>query len=141
MVISNSTIKIYRISFYLHKKKLYILSKAFTVINRIIAGCYIGASAEIGENLNLGYGGLGVVIHPDSKIGSNVSIGTGVTLGGKGGGSNGVPVIEDNVTIGSGAKILGPITIGEGSSIGANAVVISNVPPGSTFVGIPAKPL
>ena len=87
-----------------------------------------------------GYSGLGIVIHARCKIGSRVQIGTNVTIGGRNGHKE-VPIIEDDVLVGTGAKILGPIVIGRGSRIGANAVVLTNVEPGATVVGIPARPI
>ena len=84
---------------------------------------------------------MGVVIGETAEIGDNVLLYHGVTLGGVGrGGINGKrhPTVEDGVTIGAGAKILGDITLGEGCIIGANAVVLKDVPPYSTSVGIPS---
>ncbi len=84
---------------------------------------------------------MGVVIGETAEIGENVTIYHGVTLGGVGGEKNTKrhPTVEDDVIIGAGAKILGPITIGKGSRVGANAVVLKSIPPYSTAVGIPAK--
>jgi serine O-acetyltransferase len=95
-------------------------------------------SAKIGKHLQLGYGGLGCIIHADSVIGSNVHIGTNVTVGGNAR-VKGVPLIEDNVYIKSGAQILGPIRVGFGSVKGANAVVTKNVEPRTVVVGNPSK--
>jgi len=83
---------------------------------------------------------MGVVIGETSEIGDNVTIYHGVTLGGTSfSRSKRHPTIENNVTIGAGAKILGPLTVGSNSKIGANSVVITDVPPNSTVVGIPGK--
>ena len=90
--------------------------------------------------MRFGYSGLGTVVHARCSIGVNVSIGTNVTLGGRSG-IREVPIVEDDVEIGSGAKVLGPVRIGRGARIGANAVVLSDVPPGATAVGVPAKVL
>ena len=85
---------------------------------------------------------MGVVIGETAEIGENVTIYQGVTLGGTGFATGKRhPTVEDNVTIGSGAKLLGPITIGHGAKIGANAVVIHDVPPNSTVVGNPGHPV
>ncbi len=86
----------------------------------------------------LGYQGLGIVIHKDAVVGSNVHIDQGVTIGGNAK-EVGVPTIGDGVYVGAGAKILGPIHIGKGAKIGANAVVLCDVPEGATAVGIPAR--
>jgi serine O-acetyltransferase len=95
----------------------------------------------IGENFFIDHG-TGVVVGETAKIGNNVTIYQGVTLGGTGlepGKRH--PTIEDNVTVGSGAKLLGPIRIGHGAKIGANSVVIHDVPPNTTVVGNPGHPV
>ena len=85
---------------------------------------------------------MGVVIGETAEIGDDVTIYQGVTLGGTGfAHGKRHPTVQDNVTIGSGAKLLGPITIGHGAKIGANAVVIHDVPPNSTVVGNPGHPV
>ena len=99
--------------------------------------CTPSFSSIIGSNVLLAYSGLATVIHARCRIGDRVLISQGVTLGGRSGLFE-VPVIEDDVQIGAGAKILGPIVIGRGAKIGANAVVLQDVPAGATFVGIPA---
>jgi serine O-acetyltransferase len=101
-------------------------------------GISIPASAKIGKGFYVGHFG-GIVLHSDVVMGENCSIGPGVLIGTRGVGSKGVAVIGNNVYIGVGAKILGKITIGNNVKIGANAVVVSNLPNGSTAVGIPAK--
>jgi serine O-acetyltransferase len=100
--------------------------------------CVLPPQATIGRDTQLGYRGLGVIIHKKAVVGANVLVGPGVTIGGRSGHA-GLPVIGDDVFIGTGAKILGPITIGGGSIIGANAVVISDVPPRSVAAGVPAS--
>ena len=85
---------------------------------------------------------MGVVIGETAEVGESVTMYQGVTLGGTGFATGKRhPTVQDNVTIGSGAKLLGPITIGHGSKIGANAVVIHDVPPNSTVVGNPGHPV
>ena len=101
---------------------------------------FIHATASIGENVFIDHG-MGVVIGETAEVGNNVLMYHGVTLGGVGGDKNAKrhPTVEDDVIIGAGATVLGPITIGKGAKIGANAVVVKDVPAYSTAVGIPAK--
>ena len=95
----------------------------------------------IGDGLFIDHG-TGVVIGETAEVGDNVTMYQGVTLGGTGFATGKRhPTVEDNVTIGSGAKLLGPITIGHGAKIGANSVVIHDVPPNSTVVGVPGHPV
>ena len=101
-------------------------------------GVYIHPSTKIGMNLRLGYGGSGTIIHKNCIIGNNCTLGTGVVLGGRSG-IKMVPVLHDNVYIGAGAKVLGPVTIGKNCKIGANAVVLQDLPDNATAVGVPAK--
>ena len=130
---------IYRMAFWLYARKVPLLPALINkIFIRIIFSCQIGLGAVIGEGVDLGYGGLGVVIHPRCIIGNNVRIGSGVTIGGRSG-KYAVPVIGDNCIIGSGAKVLGPIKIGNNCSIGANAVVLNDVPDNCLAVGVPAK--
>ena len=103
-------------------------------------GISLPASAEIGKGFYVGHFG-GIILHSDVKIGDNCSLGPGVLIGTRGGGNKGVPVIGNDVYIGVGAKILGGIKIGDRVKIGANAVVLNDVPDGATAVGIPAKVL
>ena len=86
----------------------------------------------------MGYGGLGCVIHIDAIIGNDCHLGTHVTIGGNAT-AFGAPTLGDKVYVGTGAKILGPIAIGDNVIIGANSVVLSDVPAGSMVAGIPAK--
>jgi serine O-acetyltransferase len=106
-----------------------------------VTGVEIHPSAQIGDGLFIDHG-TGVVIGETAEIGENVTIYQGVTLGGTGfAAGKRHPTVECNVTIGSGAKLLGPIQVGHGSKIGANAVVIHDVPPNSTVVGNPGHPV
>ncbi|MEL0609336.1 serine O-acetyltransferase [Vibrio echinoideorum] len=97
-------------------------------------------SVSIGKGSRFAYGGIGCVIHARAKIGSNCVIGQGITIGGRSKHES-VPTIEDNVFIGAGARILGPITVGSGSIIAPNSVVIDNVSPRSIYGGVPAREL
>lgn len=129
---------IHRLSHQLWKIGLPILPRILYGINRILFSTAIPPSATIGTNVLLGYSGLGIVIHARAVIGNNVKIGQNVTIGGRSGLKE-VPIVEDNVEIGAGACILGPIRIGTGAKIGANAVVLSDIPAGKVAVGIPAR--
>jgi serine O-acetyltransferase len=135
-----AVIFIHRISHRLFMMKVPFIPSLIAQISRIIFGCYIGPGARLGEDVVLGYGGLGVIIHGGSIVGNNVHIGAGVTLGGRSK-LAGAPVIENNAVISGGAKVLGPITIGEGGIVGANAVVIKDVAPYSVVGGVPARVL
>ncbi len=98
----------------------------------------IPCSCEIGENSIIAHGGLGTVIHYKSKIGKNCIIASLVTIGGTSR-KEGVPVIGDNVIVGTGSKVLGPIRIGNNVVIAANAVVVKDVPGNCIVGGIPAR--
>ena len=104
----------------------------------LTTGISIPASADIGKGFYIGHFG-GIVFHSDVKMGEYCSIGPGVLIGTRGLGNKGVPVIGNNVYIGVGAKVLGGINIGDNAKIGANAVVVTDVPAGGTAVGIPAR--
>ncbi|WEK53630.1 MAG: serine acetyltransferase [Candidatus Cohnella colombiensis] len=108
------------------------------LIVRIVAKCELPCQCRIGINLGLPHGGNGVIISPHVVIGDHVSIYQQVTIG-KNNNSEGAPIIGNHVFIGAGAKVLGNITIGDNVKIGANAVVITDVPSNSTAVGVPAK--
>ncbi|PHR95613.1 MAG: serine acetyltransferase [Blastopirellula sp.] len=138
------SLALYRFGKVIYSVKVPLLSHLLKIIYRIawfilstIYGISINPISEIGPGFYIGhYGGIFV----RAKIGSNCSIGQGVTFGSKGAGkSNGWPTVGDNVYVGAGAKIIGAITIGKGSVIGANAVVTKDVPENSLAVGIPAR--
>src|SRR3954468_8971402 len=115
--------------------------RAIPYVARAVTGIEIHPAARIGDGLFIDHG-IGVVIGETAELGANVTLYQGVTLGGTGfetGKRH--PTVQDNVTIGSGAKLLGPITVGHGAKIGANIVVIHDVPPNSTVVGNPGHPV
>jgi serine O-acetyltransferase len=120
-------------------KKTVILPKLLEFINYLIFNCSVPSTAIIGVGSFCSHRGMSVVIHKKAVIGENCTIGTCVTLGGRGKGIEGAPIIGDNVYISSGAKILGPIRIGNNVIIGANSVVIKDVSDDKTVVGIPAR--
>ncbi|MGV1061997.1 serine O-acetyltransferase EpsC [Clostridium perfringens] len=128
----------YRIAHGLYKIKLFFLARLVSQLGRFFTGIEIHPGAKIGKGLFIDHG-MGVVIGETAEIGDNVTIYHGVTLGGTGK-DNGKrhPTVGNNVIIGCGAKILGPISIGDGAKIGANSVVLKDVPKGKTAVGIPA---
>lgn len=128
----------YAVSRWLHKHNVPILPRLITLFIRFIFASYIPCSADIGKGTVFGYGGLGIVIHGRAVLGSNCHIDQNVTIGGTSN-KHDVPILEDCVYIGAGAKVLGPIKIGNNVVIGANAVVVSDVPEGSLVVGIPAR--
>ena len=131
----------HRVAHALHESGLPLLPRVLAQGSRVITGVEIHPAARIGGDLFIDHGS-GVVIGETAEIGSRVTIYQGVTLGGTGfqrGKRH--PTVEDNVTIGSGAKLLGPITVGHGAKIGANTVVIEDVPPNSTVVGNPGHPV
>lgn len=114
------------------------LAKLLSVLVRLIFACQISPGVRIGRNLSLGYGGLGIVIHGDARIGDDVVIGPHVLIGGNLG-KGGVPTIGDRVRLGPGAKILGPIYIGADAIVAPNAVVNSDVEAETIVGGIPAR--
>ena len=131
----------YRISHFLYKHKRYFLARLISQIGKFFTGIEIHPGAKIGKRLFIDHG-TGIVIGETATIGDNCTIYHGVTLGGTGKDVNKRhPDIGDNVMIGCGAKILGPIKIGNNVKIGANAVVTKDVQDNSTVVGIPGKVL
>ena len=129
----------HKLAHFLYKYKLYFLARLISQISRFFTGIEIHPGAKIGRGLVIDHG-MGVVIGETSEIGDNVLLYHGVTLGGTGKDKGKRhPTVGNNVVIGAGAKVLGPIYIGSNSKIGANSVVLNNVPEGATAVGIPAK--
>jgi serine O-acetyltransferase len=131
----------HRISHALHEAGVPVAPRALANLSRIVTGVEIHPAAAIGRNFFIDHG-TGVVVGETAEIGDRVTLYQGVTLGGTGlATGKRHPTVEDNVTIGSGAKLLGPITVGHGAKIGANSVVIHDVPPNSTVVGNPGHPV
>lgn len=129
----------HRIAHALHRKRLYGLARFISQVSRFFTGIEIHPGAKIGKRLFIDHG-MGVVIGETCEIGDDVVLYQGVTLGGTGkekGKRH--PTIGNNVVIASGAKVLGSFTVGDFSRIGANAVVLKEVPPFSTVVGIPGR--
>ncbi len=131
----------HRAAHFLWGMKLKGLARFVSHVGRFFTGIEIHPGAQMGKNLFIDHG-MGVVIGETAIIGDNVWMYHAVTLGGKGGADEPVkrhPTIEDDVILGSGAQVLGPIAIGKGSKVGANSVVTSDVPAGCTVVGNPAR--
>ena len=127
----------HRLAHFLHTKKIPFIPRVLSQISRFITGIEIHPGAKIGKGLFIDHG-MGVVIGETTVIGKNVALFQGVTLGGTGKETGKRhPTLDNNIVVGAGAKILGNITIGSNSYIGANAVVIKDVPSNSTIVGVP----
>jgi serine O-acetyltransferase len=129
----------YRISHFFFRKKLFFLARLISQLSRWTTGIEIHPGAKIGKRLFIDHG-MGVVIGETSTIGDDCTIYHGVTLGATDcDAPKRHPDIGNRVMIGAGAKVLGPIIIGDDAKIGANSVVLKNVPKGSTAVGTPAR--
>jgi serine O-acetyltransferase len=129
----------HRIAHFFWRKKFFFMARVISQVSRFFTGIEIHPGATIGRRFFIDHG-MGVVIGETCEIGDNVTIFQGVTLGGTGkekGKRH--PTIEDHALIASGAKVLGAITIGKNSKIGAGSVVLQNVPQNSTVVGIPGR--
>lgn len=130
---------VYRIAHKLYNKKWFFLARLLSQLARFFTGIEIHPGAKIGKGLFIDHG-MGVVIGETAEVGDNVTIYHGVTLGGTGKDKGKRhPTVKDNVIIGAGAKVLGPITIGNNVKVGANSVVLKDVPDNATAVGMPAK--
>jgi len=130
---------LHRIAHFLWQHKLLFLARLLSHVNRFLTGIEIHPGAQIGRRFFIDHG-MGVVIGETSEIGDNVLMYTGVVLGGTSlEKKKRHPTIGNNVVIGTGATVLGPITVGDGAKIGGGAVVIQPVPHGATVVGVPAR--
>ncbi|MBU4490600.1 MAG: serine O-acetyltransferase [Actinobacteria bacterium] len=129
----------HRVANYMHRRGVPLLPRLLSMLARAVTGIEIHQGATIGRRFFIDHG-MGVVIGETCEIGENVTIFQGVTLGGTGkerGKRH--PTVEDNVVIAAGAKVLGPIKVGRDSRVGAGAVVINDVPPNCTVVGVPGR--
>lgn len=129
----------YRISHFFYKKKLFFLARLVSQSSRFMTGIEIHPGATIGRRFFIDHG-MGVVIGETATVGDDCLLFHGVTLGGVS--SEHVkrhPDLGNNVMVGAGAKVMGPIKIGDNAKIGTNAVVLKDVPAGATAVGIPAR--
>jgi len=129
----------HRVAHWFWKHECWFLGRFTSHLGRFFTGIEIHPGATIGQGFFIDHG-MGVVIGETAEIGNNVTLYHGVTLGGvsweK---TKRHPTVDDNVVIGSGAKVLGPFTVGRDSKIGSNSVVVKEVPPNSTVVGIPGR--
>ena len=136
----------HQIAHFFSVAKFNLIARVISQFSRFLTGIEIHPKAKIGKNFFIDHG-MGVVIGETSEIGDNVTIYHMVTLGGISPSINSDnqrqvkrhPTLKDNVVIGSGAQVLGPITVGENAKIGANAVVTKDIPANAVMVGIPAK--
>src|SRR4051812_13833062 len=131
----------YRVSHALADAEVPLLPMGISYLSRAVTGVEIHPAARIGDDFFIDHGS-GVVIGETAEIGDRVTLYQGVTLGGTGfqrGKRH--PTLGDNVTVGSGAKLLGPIEVGHGAKVGANTVVVEDVPPNATVVGNPGHPV
>ncbi len=137
---------LHRVSNFFHLAGFHLIARILSQTSRFFTGIEIHPGAKIGKNLFIDHG-MGVVIGETSEIGDNVTIYHAVTLGGISPSIDSErqrhekrhPTIKDDVVIGSGAQIIGPIVVGNNARIAANAVVVKDVPDNATMVGIPAK--
>ena len=129
----------HRVSHWFWRHGFHFLARFISHLGRFFTGIEIHPGARIGKGFFIDHG-MGVVIGETAEIGENVTLYNGVTLGGVSWEKvKRHPTLGDNVVVGSGAKVLGPFTVGKGSKIGSNSVVVKEVPPNSTVVGIPGR--
>jgi serine O-acetyltransferase len=131
----------HRVAHALWETDVPLLPRTIAYVSRSVTGVEIHPAARIGSDFFIDHGS-GVVIGETAEIGDRVTLYQGVTLGGTGfARGKRHPTLEDNVTVGSGAKLLGPVTVGRSAKVGANTVVIEDVPPETTVVGNPGHPV
>ncbi len=129
----------HRIAHWFYRHHMFGMARLISQTNRFFTGIEIHPGAKIGRGLFIDHG-MGVVIGETTEIGDNCTLYQGVTLGGTGKETGKRhPTLGDNVMVGSGAKVLGPVKVGDNSKIAAGAVVLNEVPPNSTCVGVPAR--
>lgn len=128
----------YKASNWLHKHHMPLFAKVIWKMSYLLFNSSLPPTAEIGQGTKLAYGGIGIVVHGRAVVGKNCMLGQNITIGGKSGWYE-VPVIGDNVHISAGARILGPVRVGNNVLIGANAVVVKDVPDNCVVAGVPAK--
>ena len=130
-------LQLHRLAHALHQRRVPVAPRLISHLSRMITGIEIHPGARIGEGFFIDHG-MGVVIGETAEIGDNCHLYQGVTLGGTSTRrEKRHPTLRDNVEVGAGAKLIGAITVGENASIGAGSVVVTNVPPNATVVGVP----
>jgi len=130
-------LRLHRLSSWLHRARMGPLSRAVDGLSRVIFAASAPGRAHIGDNVFFHHSGLGVVINQSSVIEDDCEIGVHVVLGGRAP-EIGAPHLERGVIVHAGARIIGPVRIGAGAVVGANAVVLEDVPSGALSVGVPA---
>jgi serine O-acetyltransferase len=129
--------QLHRLAHTLHNARVPVLPRLISHASRFVTGIEIHPGAKIGDGLFIDHG-MGIVIGETAEIGNNCHLYQGVTLGGTSTKrEKRHPTLRDNVQVGAGAKLIGAITVGENASIGAGSVVVTNVPPNATVVGVP----
>ncbi|MBI5116488.1 serine O-acetyltransferase [Candidatus Poribacteria bacterium] len=132
-------IRFHRVAHWLWERRMRFLGRLVSHISRFLTGIEIHPGAKIGSGLFIDHG-MGVVIGETSEVGENVTLYHGVTLGGTSWKKEKRhPTVGSNVIVGAGAAVLGPITVGDNARIGSGSVVVEDVPPNTTVVGIPGK--
>lgn len=131
-------VRIYRLGNFFYRIRLEPIGKLISIFNRLLFATWLPSSAKIGSNFTIGYGGLGIVIHSNTKIGNNCLIAQNVTIGRNFGDLN-VPSIGDDVYIGAGSVVFGEIHIGNNVIIGSNSLINKDVPDNCTVVGNPMR--
>jgi len=131
---------VFRFAAWLQRGGVPLLPRLLYVLNRILFAVVLPPTVRIGRDVRFAYSGLGVVVHARAVIGDRVKVAQNVTIGGRSG-HHAVPIIGSDVEIGVGACVLGPVTIGCGARIGANAVVLHDIPALAVAVGVPARVL
>lgn len=138
-----SAMRLYRLGNWCVRRRVPLVPMLTRNLTYLLFNSYVPPSARIGAGTVLGYGGMALVVHARAVIGRDCVIGQGVTIGAAAGYASSehhpVPVIGDDCYLAAGAKILGGITIGNRCTIGANAVVLSDLPDGAIAVGVPAR--
>lgn len=128
----------YRVANFLYRIRVPLISRIIYCIQFLLFNSIVPYQTQIGKGTKFSYGGIGVVIHKRAVIGKDCVIGQGITIGGRSKIEE-VPVLGNKVYVASGARVLGNVRIGDNVIIGANSVVIHDVPDGCVVAGVPAK--